>query len=77
MAAQIKQWASAAYASRPDARFSVNEIICRDPSCPGAETIILVMIPGLKTLALKITGAMADVGEQDVADAACKAADKS
>lgn len=56
-----------------ETRFSINEIICRDPSCPGTETVILVMAPGAKTRAIKIAAAMADVTEQGVRDAVAEA----
>ncbi|WP_188910713.1 hypothetical protein [Salinarimonas ramus] len=37
-----------------DASLSVNEIVCADPACPGTETVILLMIPGARTRAIKI-----------------------
>ncbi len=40
---------------------AVNEILCADPSCPGTETVILVMNPGQKTKAYKVPAAMAEV----------------
>jgi hypothetical protein len=43
------------------AAIAVNEIICADPACPGAETVILVMAPGKKTQAIKLQMAMAEV----------------
>lgn len=45
------------------ASVAVNEIICADPACPGAETVILLMRPGQKTQALKLPMAMAEVTE--------------
>lgn len=71
---RIRQWAAAACCGDPETRFSVNEIICRDPSCPGTETVILVMAPGVKTRALKIARPMADVTEQDVCQAVAASA---
>lgn len=37
-----------------DVAIAVNEIICADPSCPGMETVILIMQPGVKTVAVKV-----------------------
>lgn len=66
-------WAEDARGGDAETRFSINEIICRDPSCPGTETVILVMAPGAKTRAIKIAAAMADVTEQGVRDAVAEA----
>ncbi|TCO10179.1 hypothetical protein EV666_11552 [Camelimonas lactis] len=66
---RIRAWAATVCGDAPETRFSVNEIICRDPSCPGTETVILVMAPGAKTRALKIARPMAEVTEQDVLQA--------
>lgn len=71
---RIRQWAAAACGGDPETRFSVNEIICRDPSCPGTETVILVMTPGEKTRALKVAGPMAGVTEQDIHQAVANSA---
>ena len=38
---------------------SVSEIDCGDPACPGLETVILVMVPGQRTTAYKVSGPMA------------------
>lgn len=48
---------------------TVSEIECLDPSCPGTETVILVMAPGLRTRAAKIAGPIPEVTEQDVRSA--------
>ncbi|MFC0282184.1 hypothetical protein ACFFJB_00865 [Camelimonas abortus] len=61
---RVSAWASAAHGG--EARFSVNEISCRDPACPGVETVILVMEPGVATRAVKIARPMAEVTEDDV-----------
>ncbi|GHE69303.1 hypothetical protein GCM10019059_31290 [Camelimonas fluminis] len=66
---RIRAWAATACGGDPETRFSVNEIICRDPSCPGTETVILVMAPGVRTRALKIALPMVAVTEQDVQQA--------
>ncbi len=44
-----------------DAAIAVNEILCADPSCPGTETVILVMNPGEKTRAYKALMPMAEL----------------
>lgn len=66
---RVKGFVFGALGSNPDIGISVSEIICRDPGCPGTETIILVMAPLKKTAACKVTKAMADVTEDDVRDA--------
>jgi hypothetical protein len=67
--ARVKGFVFAALGHNPDIGISVSEIICRDPGCPGTETIILVMAPLKKTAACKVSKAMADVTEDDVRDA--------
>ena len=64
--ARVKDWARAALAASPDTAFAVNEIACNDPACPGLETMILVMEPGKKTRALKVSKALDAVTEDDV-----------
>jgi len=44
----------------------VSEIVCADPTCPGLETVILVMVPGSATRAVKVARAMAEVTEADI-----------
>jgi len=58
----------------PGTQVSVSEIVCRDPGCPGTETVILVMRAGEKTRAAKITKDAADVTDADVAEALARAA---
>lgn len=53
----------------PDTVLAVNEIICTDPSCPGTETVVLVMQPGRKTRAYKMAKALHEVTEEDVQEA--------
>ena len=55
------------------AAVAVNEILCADPSCPGTETVILVMQPGAKTQAYKLQMAIADVTPEALAEALCPA----
>lgn len=50
----------------PDVSLSANEIVCSDPACPGTETIVLVMVPGQRTRALKVQKAMGDVTDGDL-----------
>jgi hypothetical protein len=52
-----------------DVTISVNEIVCADPACPGMETVILIMPPGVKTLAAKV-----QVGIGEMSDEALTAA---
>jgi hypothetical protein len=47
-----------------DASIAVNEIICADPSCPGMETVILIMAPGEKTVAAKVQAAIEEVSDE-------------
>ncbi|WP_245411071.1 hypothetical protein [Microvirga flavescens] len=63
---RVKEWARAALGGAEEIAFAVNEIACTDPSCPGVETIILVMEPGEKTRACKIGKMLDDVSEEDV-----------
>jgi hypothetical protein len=62
----IKAWARAALALPPETTLSVAEINCADPSCPGTETVILVMRPGERTRAYKVAKAMDEVTEPDL-----------
>jgi hypothetical protein len=55
-------------ASPADWSVSVNEIVCADPACPGSETVILVMAPGRRSVALKVQKPMAETTEDDVAE---------
>ncbi|HEX8663628.1 MAG TPA: hypothetical protein VF744_06325 [Beijerinckiaceae bacterium] len=65
---RVKAWAAAAAASG-DTVLAVNEIVCTDPSCPGVETVVLLMRPGRKTRACKVPKALAEVTEQDIREA--------
>ena len=66
---RIRTWAFQALGDGPDASISVNEIACRDPACPGVETIILVMVPGQRARACKVAKILDDVTEADVREA--------
>ena len=50
------------------AAIAVNEILCADPACPGAETVILVMNPGEKTKAFKAQMAMPELTRETLAE---------
>ena len=63
---RVKAWAVVIAALPPDASLAVNEIVCTDPSCPGTETVVLVMQSGRKTRAYKVAKALDDVTEEDV-----------
>jgi hypothetical protein len=67
--ARVKAWAGAILAESPGTAVTVNEIVCRDPGCPGTETVILIMPPGRKTRAAKVAKPVDEVTEGDVADA--------
>lgn len=67
--ARVKDFVFGALGRNPDIGISVSEIICRDPGCPGTETIILVMAPQKKTAACKVQKPLADVTDDDVRDA--------
>lgn len=47
---------------------TASEIECLDPSCPGIETVILIMAEGEKVRAVKIGKPMPDILEADVAE---------
>jgi hypothetical protein len=66
---RVKRWASATPGIAAGSAFTVNEIVCTDPSCPGTETVILVMEPGRKTRACKLAKGLAEVTEQEVREA--------
>jgi hypothetical protein len=44
----------------------VSQIECTDPSCPGFETIILIMNTHMKTQAFKIKKPLQDVTQTDI-----------
>ena len=68
-AERVKRLAWAALAFPDDTELTVSEIECLDPSCPGLETVLLVMGSGRRTRAVKVAKAMADVTEDDLRDA--------
>ncbi len=66
---RVKAHLFEALGRNPDIGFSVNEIVCNDPGCPGTETVILVMAPLRKTAACKVNKPLAEVTADDVRDA--------
>jgi hypothetical protein len=56
-----------------DVLLTISEIDCGDPECGGAETVVLVMRPGLPTAAFKIRMPMLRVEEGDILAAATQA----
>jgi hypothetical protein len=53
-AAAIKQMTREILGLDEETAISVSEIQCGDTACPGTETVILVMQPGVKTKAYKV-----------------------
>ena len=66
---RVKGWARDALGASPETAFAVNEIACTDPACPGVETVILIMEPGVRTRAVKVGKALHDVTEPDIRQA--------
>ncbi|WP_372424630.1 hypothetical protein [Salinarimonas chemoclinalis] len=67
---RVAALARAVLALPADATVAVNEIVCADPACPGTETVILVMVPGARTRALKVAGEAGTVTEAMLREAA-------
>ena len=68
--ARVKDLAREALALGEEVSISVNEINCTDPACPGTETVILVMVPGERTRALKVMKPVEEVLAEDIREAA-------
>lgn len=66
---RIAGWARAIGGFGAGTVVTVNEINCPDPACPGFETVILILEPGVRTRARKIAKPIAEIGEADVAAA--------
>lgn len=75
--AAIKAWVRELSGVPEETVIAANEIICADPSCPGTETIILIMEPGRETRAVKIGLAADEVTREDVAAALAESQDLS
>jgi hypothetical protein len=67
--ARLKALARTLVGAGEEVAFSVNEIACLDPSCPGTETVLLIMEPGRRTRAVKVMKSLEDVTETDLREA--------
>ncbi|HEU4520197.1 MAG TPA: hypothetical protein VFS03_11840 [Microvirga sp.] len=67
--ARVKAWVHGILKPGSGTALAVNEIACTDPSCPGVETIVLIMEPGRKTRACKVQKPVDAVTEQDIREA--------
>lgn len=67
--ARVKALAREALGLAEEVGLSVNEINCDDPACPGTETVILVMVPGERTRALKVQKPLDVVTREDIREA--------
>ena len=65
----IRTWVEAILGDDPPLTLTISEIDCADPTCPGLETILLVMREGEATQAVKIRKGMEDINEADVQEA--------
>jgi len=68
-AAAIKQMVREILDLGEDTTISVSEIQCGDAACPGTETVILVMQPGVKTKAYKVLAPLVEVERVQVEQA--------
>lgn len=66
---RVRNWAIAVLGDEPPTTLTISEIDCGDPSCPGLETIILIMREGEATQAIKIRKPLDTISEQDVCEA--------
>lgn len=64
---RIRGWVEAALGT--DVVLTISEIDCADPTCPGLETIILVMREGEATQAVKLRKSMIEAIEADIREA--------
>jgi hypothetical protein len=67
--ARVKGWVHGILKAGSGTVLAVNEIACTDPSCPGVETVVLIMEPGRKTRACKVQKPIDAVTEQDIREA--------
>jgi hypothetical protein len=67
--ARVKLWVRGILEAGSGTVLAVNEIACTDPSCPGVETVVLIMEPGRKTRACKVQKPVDAVTEQDIREA--------
>lgn len=66
-AARAKALIAPALGLTEEDALSVNEIVCHDPACPGAETVVLVMRAGEPTRALRLPCGLDAVTEAEAA----------
>jgi len=64
--ANIKTWVRERFALSERTSVTVSEIVCRDPACPGVETVILIMDAGVKTRMVRIARPMIAVTAADI-----------
>ncbi len=64
--AAIKTWVRERFALKERNSVTVSEIVCRDPACPGVETVILIMDAGTKTRMVRIARPMLAVTVTDI-----------
>ena len=67
--ARVKGWVHGILKAGSGTVLAVNEIVCTDPSCPGVETVVLIMEPARKTRACKVQKPVDAVTEQDIREA--------
>ena len=65
--ARVKDLVRAVLDLSEDTGITVSEIVCRDPSCPGLETAILILPAGGPSLLVKIPGPVAAVDREVLA----------
>jgi hypothetical protein len=65
----IRGWIRASLPLPDGTTIAVNEIVCTDPSCPGTETVMLIMAPGHKTRAAKVDRELVEVTQAQVREA--------
>lgn len=71
--ARVRELTVSILALADDVVVKVNEINCVDPACPGQETIILIMVPGARTRALKIRAPVEEVDAASISSAVAEA----
>ena len=65
-AANIKAWVRERFALAEQTSVTVSEIVCRDPACPGVETVVLILDAGVKTRMVRIARPMIAVTVADI-----------
>ena len=64
--ANIKTWVRERFALPEETSVTVSEIVCRDPACPGVETVVLIMDAGVRTRMVRIARPMIAVTVTDI-----------